>query len=58
MSRIEWILLASTDPDGCATGTTTRSGRARNVDGFLELGVGVLVDGRDDVAERRPTRGG
>lgn len=47
------ILLASTDPDGLRAWYERAFGVTADADGFLRLGgVGLLVDGRDDVAAR------
>jgi catechol 2,3-dioxygenase-like lactoylglutathione lyase family enzyme len=47
------ILLASTDPGGLRTWYERAFGVPADADGFLQLGgVGLLVDGRDDVAPR------
>jgi len=49
-SSIRSILLASTDPDRLRRWYVDAVGAETDADGFLDLGVGVLVDGRDDVA--------
>jgi predicted enzyme related to lactoylglutathione lyase len=47
------ILLASTDPERLRAWYERAFGVTADHDGFLRLGdVGVLVDGRDDVAPR------
>ncbi len=58
MSRIESILLASTDPERLRSWYVAALGAEPDADGFLGLGVGVLVDGRDDVADRTAEPGG
>jgi predicted enzyme related to lactoylglutathione lyase len=49
---IESILLASTRPDRLRQWYADAFGVLPDADGFLPLGPGVLVDGRDDVADR------
>jgi len=47
------ILLASADPAALRSWYERAFGVAADVDGFLQLGdVGLLIDGRDDVAAR------
>lgn len=49
------ILLASTNPDRLRTWYEQAFGVRADADGFLQFGeVGVLIDGRDDVADRNP----
>lgn len=49
------ILLASTDPDRLRAWYERAFGVSADVDGFLRLGgVGLLIDGREDVAARTP----
>jgi predicted enzyme related to lactoylglutathione lyase len=52
------ILLASTDPDRLRAWYERAFGVPADHDGFLYLGeVGLLIDGRDDVADRNPEPG-
>ncbi|WP_312874725.1 VOC family protein [Actinomadura litoris] len=51
--RLGSMLLASTDPDRLRAWYEKAFGLTADMDGFLDFGgVGVLVDGRDDVADR------
>jgi predicted enzyme related to lactoylglutathione lyase len=51
--QIGSVLLASTDPARLRAWYEQAFGVTADVDGFLRLGaVGLLVDGRDDVADR------
>lgn len=53
MTSIESLLLGSTDPDRLRRWYVEALGVEPDADGFLQLGhVGLLVDGRDDVAPR------
>lgn len=51
-SSIQSILLASTDPDRLRRWYAEAFDVPPDADGFLGLGLGLLVDHRDDVADR------
>ncbi len=52
------ILLASTNPDRLRAWYEQAFGVATDIDGFIRFGgVGLLVDGRDDVGTRSPEPG-
>jgi hypothetical protein len=52
------ILLASTDPERLRAWYAEAFDAVPNRDGFLQFGgVAVLIDQRDDVAERNPEPG-
>ncbi len=52
MTMIASILLASTDPDRLRGWYLEALGLTEDADGFLDCGIGLLVDQRDDVAPR------